>query len=80
MLLYVDAVVVGYDMSQPLTQRIGRFDSKLGTILAAAQMCWELLCSTLLRKLSHHKGVLELWLEFGGDIVVPMGGGYVYAL
>ena len=27
--------------------------------------------------MSHHKGVLELWLEFGGDIVVPMGGGYV---
>ena len=39
MLLYLGAVVVGYDMSQSLTQRIGRFDSKLGTILAAAQMC-----------------------------------------
>ena len=39
MVLYVDDVVVGYDMSQSLTQRIGRFDSKLGTILAAAQMC-----------------------------------------
>ena len=30
--------------------------------------------------MSHHKGVLELWLKFGGDIVVPMGGGYVYIL